>query len=60
LEKNKNIMGGFKLKYKNLIYLDYLNDHRFPNSSFIDTDHLNYVSANKFSTIINDTLFKLN
>jgi len=60
LEKNKNIMGGFKLKYKNLIYLDYLNDHRFPNSSFIDTDHLNYVSANKFSTILNDTLFKLN
>lgn len=60
LEKNKHVIDGFRLKYKNLIYLDYLNDDRFPNSSFIDSDHLNYLSANKFSTILNDTLFKLN
>jgi hypothetical protein len=60
LERNKALVDGFKKKSKNLVYLDYLNDDRFPNSSFIDSDHLNYSSANKFSAILNDTLLKLN
>jgi hypothetical protein len=60
LEKNKGLINGFQLKTNNLIYLDYLNDSRFPNSSFIDSDHLNYISANKFSAILNDTLLKHN
>jgi hypothetical protein len=60
LLRNKALVDGFKKKSKNLVYLDYLNDKRFPNSSFIDSDHLNYSSANKFSAILNDTLLKLN
>jgi hypothetical protein len=60
LLKNKDFINGFKMKSKNLVYLDYLGDKRFPNSSFIDSDHLNYISANKFSAILNDTLLKHN
>jgi hypothetical protein len=60
LKKNKAILDGFLVKYKNIVYLDYLNDKRFPNSSFTTSDHLNYISANKFSAIFNDTLLKLN
>jgi hypothetical protein len=60
LKKNRALIDGFILKSKNFVFLDYLNDKRFPNSSFIDSDHLNYSSANKFSAILNDTLLKLN
>ena len=56
VEKNKRIINGLQLKTNNLVYVDYLNDSRFPNSSFIDSDHLNYSTANKFSSILNDTL----
>jgi hypothetical protein len=60
LSRNKGLVDGFKKKTKNLVYLDFLNDKRFLNTSFIDSDHLNYSSANKFSSILNDTLLKRN
>lgn len=59
LINNRQQIEALRLKYKNLEYLDYINDKRFPNSSFIDSDHLNYRSANKFSIILKDTLLKI-
>ncbi|MHA7941668.1 hypothetical protein ACJOV8_001135 [Formosa sp. 3Alg 14/1] len=60
LQLEKTIMAGKLMdsKYKNCIYLNYLDDKRFETSDFLDADHLNSQGAKKFSKIINGILMQ--
>lgn len=43
----------------NVMYLNMINDNRFTNDDFFDSDHLNIIGANKFTKILSDTINRI-
>lgn len=56
-KKMHDVINALCLKYQ-CKYYDYFTDSRFVQGDFIDNDHLNFVGAKKFSTIINDEILE--
>lgn len=44
---------------RNVIYLNYLTDKRFTEDDFYDADHLSDMGAEKFTRILQDTLYQI-
>lgn len=58
LQKNKKFVDEMCQKYS-CTYLNYQDDNRFEIQDFADCDHLNYIGAEKFSTVLNKDLMKI-
>lgn len=46
-------------EFDNVVYLNHMNDKRFSDSDFSDTDHLNPQGARKLTEILNEELRKI-
>ena len=44
-------------QHSNVVYYDFMTDNRFSVDDFFDQDHLNGLGAEKFTKLLNDTLF---
>ncbi|MDR0602849.1 MAG: hypothetical protein LBG80_00930 [Bacteroidales bacterium] len=51
-------INDIMLKHPNTIYYNYINDNRFIKDDFYNANHLTNTGAEKFTQILNDTIFK--
>ena len=56
LEENNNIINDFSKIYTNIKSINILNDNRFFDFDFRDSDHLNLNGAIKFSEILSNEI----
>lgn len=54
-----NQVAKLKEEHRNLYYINYTDSPYFGLSDFHDADHLNVAGANKISSMVNDTLLRL-
>lgn len=54
LLRNNKLINQIVSKYSNCFYKDYSTDSRFTIKDFGNNDHLNFIGARKFSSILND------
>jgi hypothetical protein len=58
LENNRRLINQVCARY-GCSYFDYFNDSRFDKRDFANSDHLNFIGAEKFSSIIDSEIIKV-
>lgn len=56
IQEIESFVASIKQRYPNIEYYDYSSDKRFVDEDFIDSNHLTYIGANKFSKIVKEEI----